>query len=388
MIGMSARARPRLRFDRHEFAGALGDLGTDVPLLVALVATARLDAASVCITFGLAQIASGLRYGIPMPVQPLKAMAVILLASHLGPGVVAGGGLVIGATMLLLALTGALEWLARVVPLAVIRGLQVGLAVTLGIVAVRDLVWKAGATGVGVALVGVVLVLVLRAKAKRVPAAVVLVAIGVGIALASGFDAGVFGRALGFSLPHLVLPTRAQLVDGALLLALPQIPLSLGNSVLATSRATADLFPDNAVSVRKIGVTYGLLNVAISPLSGMPVCHGCGGLVGFHAFGARTGGAPVIYGAMWLATGLFLAAGFDEVAHLLPTPILGVLLAFEALALASLAKDVLRDRFASIIAALVALAVVFVPFGHAVGLLGGTILSWGHTRLRTARSVP
>jgi len=102
-------ALPRLRFDRHELAGAFGDIGTDLPLLLALIATCKLDAASVCIMFGLLQIATGILYGIPMPVQPLKAMAAIMLAQRLSPGTLAGGGLVIGVSMLFLAASGLLD---------------------------------------------------------------------------------------------------------------------------------------------------------------------------------------------------------------------------------------------------------------------------------------
>ena len=74
-MSQSARA-PRLRFDHHEVAGAFGDIGTDLPLLVGLIAFCGLDAASVCIVFGVLQVATGFIYGIPMPVQPLKAMAI------------------------------------------------------------------------------------------------------------------------------------------------------------------------------------------------------------------------------------------------------------------------------------------------------------------------
>ena len=109
---MSATATttpPRLRFDRQELGGAFGDIGTDLPLLIALIVTCDLDAASVLILFGALQIVTGVFYGIPMPVQPLKAMAAIMLAQHLSAGTLAGAGIVIGVVMLLLAATGLLD---------------------------------------------------------------------------------------------------------------------------------------------------------------------------------------------------------------------------------------------------------------------------------------
>ncbi|MBM4244926.1 MAG: transporter [Deltaproteobacteria bacterium] len=374
-----AAAAPRLRFDRHELAGAFGDVGTDLPLLVALIVTCGLDAASVCITFGALQIATGLLYGIPMPVQPLKAMAAIMLAQRLAPEVLAGGGLVIGATMLLLAATGLLDWLARVVPLAVVRGIQLGLGITLATLATKEYAGSDGATGYLLAAVCVVLLLALR-RQRRVPAPLVVIAVGVLYALALRVDLATLGGAVGLGVPSFALPGAAAIAQGALLLALPQLPLSLGNSVVATSRATRDLFPERAVGVRRIGTTYGLMNLVGPLFGGVPVCHGCGGLVGFHGFGARTGGAPVIYGALYLLLGLAFAPGLAEVVRVFPMPVLGVVLFFEAVALMSLVRDVSQDRSALWIALAVAGAVVGLPYGYVVGLVAGTALSWAADR--------
>ena len=84
-----------IRFDRNELAGAFGDIGTDLPLIIAMILVAGLDAASALIMFGLMQVFTGLRYGIPMPVQPLKAMAALVIAQKLSGGVLYGGGLAI-----------------------------------------------------------------------------------------------------------------------------------------------------------------------------------------------------------------------------------------------------------------------------------------------------
>jgi len=122
---------PRIRFDRNEFAGSFGDIGTDLPLIVGMVLAAGLDAASVFITFGVAQIATGLIYGLPMPMQPLKAMAVLVISQKLSGDILYGGGLAIGAVMLLLTVSGGLTLLARLVPRCVVRGIQFGLGLSL-----------------------------------------------------------------------------------------------------------------------------------------------------------------------------------------------------------------------------------------------------------------
>lgn len=366
---------PWLRFDRHELAGAFGDIGTDLPLLIALIATCGLDAASVCIGFGLLQIAMGLLYGIPMPVQPLKAMASIMLAQRLSAGTLAGGGLVIGAAMLLLTLTGLLDWLVRVVPKEVVRGIQLGLGITLATLALRDYAGAEGAGGYILAAVLVALLLVLR-RQRRVPAPLVVMGLGLIFALAVKVDTAALLSSVGLRWPTFYAPSREELVQGALLLALPQIPLSLGNSVIATSQTTKDLFPERAVSARQIGFTYGLMNVIAPWFGGVPACHGCGGLVGFHGFGARTGGAPVIYGAMYLVLGLFFSPGFAQVVRVFPMPLLGVVLLFEAVALMSLVQDVAKHRHQLWVSLLVASAVVGLPYGYLVGLLGGSAIAW------------
>ncbi len=369
-----AAQRPRVRFDVHELGGAFGDIGTDLPLMIALIATCGLDAASVCLLFGLLQMVSGFWYGLPMPVQPLKAMAAIMLAQKLSPGTLSGAGLVIGVVMLLLALTGALDWLARVVPKAVVRGIQLGLGVSLSLLALKEYAGADGAAGYAMAGVATVLLLALR-RQKLIPAPLVVLAVGFAYAWWFKVDNGMFAGAFGVRWPQLVIPNQAQLVQGALLLALPQIPLSLGNSVIATSQVTRDLFPERAVSVRQIGLTYGVMNLVAPWFGGIPVCHGCGGLVGFHGFGARTGGAAVFYGAFYVFLGLFCAPGFATVVKVFPMPVLGVVLFFEAVALMSLIRDIVSDRNALWVTLAVAGAVFGLPYGYVVGLVGGTVLS-------------
>lgn len=383
MSSALAWLRARVRLDRHELAGAFGDIGTDLPLLLALIATSGLDAAGVCVLFGLMQIATGLRYGIPMPVQPLKAMAAIMLAERLSPGTLAGGGLVIGVLMLALAATGLLEWLVRVVPKEVVRGIQLGLGATLAWLALGRYVLDDGAPGLVLAAVALALLLALR-RQRRVPGPLVVIGLGVAYALLTDVAPRELLASVGWSVPRLVVPTAAELRDGALLLALPQLPLSLGNSVIATSQTTRDLFPERPATPRQIGFTYALMNLVAPWLGGVPVCHGCGGLVGFHAFGARTGGAPVIYGSLYVVLGLLFAPGLSRVAEVFPMPILGVVLAVEAFGLMRLVRDVEADRLALGVAIAVAAAVLWLPYGYLVGLVLGTALVWARRRLVAA----
>jgi len=371
---MTAVPAPRLRFDRHELAGAFGDVGTDLPLLVGLIATCRLDAASVCSVFGLLQIAMGVRYGIPMPVQPLKAMAAIMLTQRLAPGVLAGGGLVLGAVMLLLTLTGLLEALAVRVPRAVVRGIQLGLGISLATLALKEYLPREGAAGYVLGLGALLALLALRGQ-RRIPGPLVVLGAGVLYALATRVSVHDLVHAAGLRLPTPVVPTRAEVALGAVALALPQFPLSLGNSVLATSQTSRDLFPERPVSVRSIGLTYAVMNLLGPLLGGVPACHGCGGMVGFHGFGARTGGAPVLYGLFWLTLGLCFAPGFRTVVEVFPMPLLGVVLLLEALGLMALARDVFEEADTRFVCVLVAMCCAALPYGYAVGMVLGVALA-------------
>src|SRR5438067_1003343 len=106
-----AKQESRIRFDRNELSGAFGDMGTDFPLIAGMILAAGLNPASVLTLFGTMQILTGLLYGIPMPAQPLKAMAVIVISQKASGAMLYGAGLAIGVVMLILAGTGLLGWL-------------------------------------------------------------------------------------------------------------------------------------------------------------------------------------------------------------------------------------------------------------------------------------
>lgn len=364
-----------LRFDRNELAGAFGDLGTDFPLIVGMIFAARLDSASVLITYGLMQLLTGFVYRLPMPVQPLKAVATLVITQHIAANVIYGSGLAIGVAMLLLTGFGGISWLARIVPKSVIRGIQLGLGIQLASLALRDYVGADQAMGYGLAALAFVLTVALI-RNRRVPAALVVVALGLAYAFVFKLSPGEFVRSAGLHLPRAHVPTMADVATGFVLLALPQLPLSLGNSILATKQIAEDLFPGTLLPVKKIGFTYAAMNLVSPFVSGIPVCHGSGGFAGHYAFGGRTGGSVVLYGALFMALGLFFGNSFGRIVDVFPLPMLGVLLLFEALALAVLVRDLAGERSDFFIAALVAVCAAFLPYGYIVGLVIGTVL--GH----------
>ena len=361
-----------IRFDRNELAGAFGDIGTDLPLIVGMILAAGLHSASVLVMFALMQFFTAFRYRMPMPVQPLKAVAVLVITQKVAPEVLYGGGLAIGLVMLVLTVSGGITWLARAVPKAVVRGLQLGLGIQLAMLALRDYVQADGARGYVLAAVGFAIVIALFGN-RRFPPAIPVIAVGVAYAFVYKLSGSTFGNAIGFALPQVRSVGMSDIVSGFVLLALPQIPLSLGNSILATRQVAEDLFPEREVTVRKLSLTYALMNLVNPFFGGVPTCHGSGGLVGHYTFGARTGGSIIIYGSIFLILGLFFASGFQQVVQVFPLPILGVLLFFEAAALMAMIRD--QSGESLLLVVVVGLIAAGLPYGYAIGLVLGVLLA-------------
>jgi len=364
-----------IKFDRNELSGAFGDIGTDFPLIVGMILASGLDVASVLIMFGAMQLLTGFIYGIPMPVQPLKAVAVLVIAQKLSGNIIYGAGLAIGITMLLLTVTGLVDWLARVIPKSVIRGIQFGLGLKLASIALKNYVMVDGIHGYWLAAIAFVLIIFLIGNRKYPPAIFVII-LGVVYAFLFKLDAAAVVQSVGFSLPQFHMPTFPDMLTGFVVLALPQIPLSLGNSIFATKQLTQDLFPQRPITVRKISLTYSVINLINPFLSGIPTCHGSGGMAGHYTFGARTGGSVIIYGSLYLLLGFFFSTGFENIIKIFPLPALGVILVFESLTLMMLVRDISVSKADFSIALLVALMAGFLQYGFVIGLIVGTLLAY------------
>src|SRR5260370_16699075 len=252
--------RDRARFDRNEFSGAFGDIGSDLRLIVGMILVAGLDAASVLIVYGALQSFTGLSYGMPMPVQPLKARGVIVIIQKLSANVLYGGGLAIGMVMLLLTVTGAMDWVANAVPKSVVRGIQLGLGLQLAALALKDYVPADGKTGFVIASVAFLIAVLLLGN-RRFPPALLIIFLGVAYALFTKVSPASLAHSFGFHLPQFHHPTWADIATGFLVLSLPQFPLSLAHSTLATRQVAGDLFPKRHVTVRQITLPYPFMNL-------------------------------------------------------------------------------------------------------------------------------
>lgn len=358
-------------FNRQEWAGAFGDLGTDFPLIVGMILAAGLDSTSVFVMFGAMQILTGFLYRMPMPVQPLKAMAAIVIAQKLTGNILYGAGLAIGLTMLLLTVTGLIDRIGRVVPKAVVRGIQFGLGLKLAALALKDYVSADGLNGYILAGTAFILVIFLL-RNRKFPAAIGVILSGLAYAFIFKLDSHVLVSGTGLHIPQFHVPSRGDILAGFLLLAIPQIPLSLGNSLLATSQVSKDFFPERPIKLKKISWTYSLMNLVNPFFGGVPTCHGSGGMVGHYNLGARTGGSVLIYGTFYVVTGLFLGGAVHTIVQIFPLPMLGVLLFFEGLGLMILVRDLAASKPDLIVAILTGLIAGHVPYGFVIGILAGT----------------
>ena len=168
---MLNRIKQNIRFDRNEFSGSFGDIGTDLPLIVGMIMVSGIDSASTFIIYGILQIASGLYYGMPMAVQPLKAVATLVIAGNIAGSVIYGGGLAIGIIMLFLTITGLIKKLSTFIPKAVIRGIQMGLGLMLANIALKNyIVEGSGVMEYGLVIVAFTIALVLLGNRKYPPA--------------------------------------------------------------------------------------------------------------------------------------------------------------------------------------------------------------------------
>lgn len=358
----------------QEASGACGDLGTFIPHVIGAMTVAGLAPAGVLGGFGLFLVATGLFYGLPLPVQPMKAVSAVILTGGLKPGEVAAAGMMIGTVLLVLGITGWIGRLARAIPQSVSAGLQLGLGLLMGVLGLKlmlEMPW------IGFP---VLTALFLLGRIPRFPAApVVLIA------------AAVIGWMMGAATPaheavitpsglHMVIPTLGEVWRSVGIAVLPQLSLTLTNAIIVTASVSRELFAAKAriASERNLALSSGLANLLLCPFGAMPMCHGAGGLQAQYRFGGRTGLTPIIFGVALLV----LAIGFaDRAAGLFAIIPLGAVGALLILAGTDLAiSRRLFDGKPSCLWVIGVTALVTVMVNPAIGL----ILGWISELIRSA----
>lgn len=358
-------------FNLRELAGSMGDFGTLFPLAIGYIAVCGLDPAGFLVMMGISNIATGLIYKLPMPIEPMKVLAVVAIAQHWTPSMIYASGFAMGIVWLFFAMTGIIDRLAKITPNSVVRGIQATLGILLAVEAAKMI-----ATGWILGIVSIVIVLALR-ESRYAPAAVVLILLGIAIVAFQGRLPP--ADAIRFTPPPLTGFSPKEVWDSLVLAGFAQIPLTITNATIATSALIAAYWPEKPVSVGKLSWNQGAMNLILPFFGGMPMCHGCGGLAGQYYFGARTGGTNLIEGTIEISLGLFFAAAIAGLFSVFPAAIIGAMMLLVGIELTKFARDIRWERDLVPLTATVAAALLT---NMAVGFLTGLAAHYGMVQLR------
>ncbi|MGD9106197.1 MAG: putative sulfate/molybdate transporter [Desulfobacterales bacterium] len=389
------------KFDRMELAGSLGDLGTLLPIAIAMVLFNGLDALGLFLSVGVFYVFSGIYFGITVPVQPMKVIGAYAIATAMSADQILASSLLMGFFLLIIGITGAIDIISKVTPRSVIRGVQLStgaLLISGGVKFITgtskyQVLQQAVEPHLSVQYLGAIPIsLVIGAVAaiatlllldnKRFPAGLIVVAGGLfaGLALGARFDLSSGG--FGFNLPEIhpfAFPGKADFTFALFALALPQLPMTLGNAVLAYTDLSKEYFGNRSEKVtnRKACVSMAFANFISFFLGGMPLCHGAGGLAAHYRFGARTAGSNVMIGTLFLVLAVFLGDDIVGLFNLLPMSILGVLLVFAGSQLTLTILDLNRrkDYFVATLILGITLASNLAA-GFIVGMIVAQLLKW------------
>ncbi len=391
----------RYKFDRMELAGSLGDLGTLLPIAIAMVLINGLNPLGLFFSIGVFYIISGIYFGITVPVQPMKVIGAYAIATSLSAPQILASSLLMGIFLLLVGLTGAIETIRRYTSRSVIRGVQLstgallisgGIKLMIGTSKFQALqnaaepyltVQSIGPIQIGI-VIGVIggIVTLLLLDNKKFPAGLMVVLGGLvtGLALGARLD---FGNGnIGFNLPQIfpfALPGKADFTFALFALVLPQLPMSLGNAVLAYTDLSKEYFGDRSskVSNRNVCLSMALANFLSFCVGGMPLCHGAGGLAAHYRFGARTAGSNLMIGFLFVALALILGNNIVSFFNLLPMSILGILLIFAGAQLTMTIMDLehRKDYFVATLILGITLASNLAA-GFIIGVAVAHLLRW------------
>lgn len=344
---MQPAARAGLRFDRSEWSGAFGDLGTLVPFLLAYITIVGIEPAGMLLAFGIAFVAAGAYFRTPFPVQPMKAIGAVAVTGAaqtavITPEAVAVAALATGLIWLVIGVTGTAERVARWVGRPVTLGIVLGLGVAFMLDGTRMMateIWLAAP---------LLLITILLLSNRALLAMVLILAAGAAWAVIT--EPAVAGALAGveMELKPPVWPFRdvtwEAVFVGIVLLALPQVPLTLGNAVIAPVEFNNREFPQRLVTERQVAVSTGIMNALGSLIGGVPMCHGAGGMAAQVSFGAKTGGAPIIIGVLLIGLALAFSESVAILLRLFPHPALGVMLFLAGVQLALGSCDFSKDK--------------------------------------------
>ena len=355
----------RKKFSLREFGGAFGDWGTLIPFIIGYVSIVGLSPAGIFLTLGITNIILGVRFNLPLPVQPQKTIGTVAISERWAPDMVISTGFGTGVIWFMLGLSKKLNKIVQKVPIISVRGIQLGLAFILGWTGI--ILFKESLI---LGFISILIILILI-KNKPIPSAIILTLLGIIILLLSKT---ILLSDITFGLPSFSFkfPTWDNFVFGMIYAGIAQLFLTLTNVMIATVVLIKDLFPEReeVLDANTLAYNMGIMNLISPFFVGMPTCHGSGGLMAQYAFGARTGGSMILEGIMEVFLGIF----FSETLFLLftefPLAILGAMLIYTAFLLGRIAiKDFNIKNFPIILISGLFCYFLNITLGFFIGLL-------------------
>ncbi|KAG0273025.1 hypothetical protein BGZ95_011169 [Linnemannia exigua] len=388
-------ARDRLNsfksgFRLGELSGSLGDLGTLLPIMLSLSLTGQVDLTASLIFGGLWNIVTGLTFRMPMCVQPMKSIAAIALTNHMSIGSVMSAGMGVSAVVMALGITRTIHIVQKYTPMSVIRGIQLGTAISFGGKA-AELVKQAKSFGgeswtwdnnYEWAVFAFIIVFIFYYRSKRIPTAMILFTIGLIIAfikLYTNPPAKAVYPKIGVYTIGVTVPTWEEFKHGFVSASLGQIPLTCLNSVIALAALAQDLFPEHPTGTPTIAVSVGMMNLIGCFFGSIPFCHGSGGLAAQYRFGARTEVSIIILGLLKIFFGLFFGSSLSGLIASYPSAILGVMLFVSGIELGAVARTVNdgvyddQKRHANFIVMITTAAMLVGFKNDGIGFIGGLV---------------
>ena len=361
----------------------------------------ELDPTPIFMVIGTFYIFSGLYFKVTCPVEPMKVISAYAIAMGISSAQIQASCFWIFILLMAIGATGLIDKIGHVIRKPIIRGVQLSTGILLLSQGVRlmagtssfQLLEQAAEPylviqNIGFLPIGIIFGVVLGILSlilldnKRIPAALMIIACGLLTGLLLGKHSGWEHLSPGIYLPHLLpygLPTSNDFTFALIILALPQIPMTIGNAVIANKDLSFQYFSEKSgrVTYRALCVSMALANLLSFLIGGIPVCHGAGGLASRYRFGARTGGSNLMIGSIFLAAALLLGPQIVSVINLLPLSVLGVLLVFAGAQLGLTILDLKnrKDLFVVILIVGITLASNLAA-GFLVGIMIDIILRW------------
>ncbi len=362
-------------FNFKEFSGALGDFGTFLPLAIGFIVVNDMNPGSFMLVFGLSNIATGLIYRAPMPLQPMKAIAAVAIATGWSGDLITATALSMGLFWLFMSLLPQTDRLISATPPAVIRGIQLALGISLGWTGLTMITGDS----IPIGIAAVAMILMLNWGGRRGPSAIIILIVGLLISISEN---PVPGTLFQFTPPEITFPSLALAWEGFYRGGIAQIPLTFTNAVIACAALLTEYFPERRVPERYLMGNMALMNLGSSLLGGFPMCHGAGGLASQYYFGARTGGANIMEGTVEVLAGLFLGSTMVSIFSTFPEALVGAMMLMVGIELGKFSSTVDRCDLPSVVAT----AAAGVYWNLGIGFLAGLTVHFVFRRLSGGRS--